>query len=76
MDISIPIFICLLVLGAIALIIGFSIKGKNNKVFGQELQTSRQGWARFWITAGWTILLLSVVYFIFGIILHLYLKLY
>lgn len=75
MDISIPIFIVLLIVGAIALIIGFSIKGKN-KVFGQELQTSRQGWARFWITAGWTILLLSVVYFIFGIILHLYLKLY
>ncbi|QNQ81427.1 hypothetical protein [Lactobacillus sp. PV034] len=75
MDISIPIFIVLLVIGVAALVIGFLIKGKN-KVFGQELQTSRQGWARFWITAGWTVLLLSVVYFIFGIILHLYFRLY
>ncbi|GBG04280.1 hypothetical protein NR996_00315 [Lactobacillus rodentium] len=75
MDLSIPIFIVLLVIAVAALIIGFAIKGKD-KVFGQELQTSRQTWARFWITAGWTVLLLSVVYFIFGIILHLYLRLY
>lgn len=75
MDLSIPIFIILLVAAVLALVIGFIIKGKE-KVFGQELETSRQTWARFWITAGWVILGLSVLYFIFGIILHLYFKLY
>lgn len=75
MDISFPIFIILVVIGIIALIIGFRIKGKA-KVFGQELDTSKQTWARFWITAGWVVIGLSVLYFIFGIILHLYFKLY
>lgn len=75
MDISIPIFIVLIVIGVIALLIGFNIKGKN-KVFGQKLDTSRQTWARFWITCGWVVIFLSVVYFIFAIVLRLYMHLY
>lgn len=75
MDISIPIFIVLIVLAIIALIIGFIVKGKE-KVFGQNLLTQRQTWARFWLTAGWTILILSAAYFIFAIVLRLYFHLY
>ena len=75
MDISIPIFIILIVIGLIAVGIGFKIKGKE-KVFGRQLDTSKQTWARFWLTCGWVILALSILYLVFGIILHLYLKLY
>ncbi|MBD5429752.1 hypothetical protein [Lactobacillus sp.] len=75
MDISIPIFIILIVIGLIAIGIGFKIKGKE-KVFGRQLDTSKQTWARFWLTCGWVILALSILYLVFGIILHLYLKLY
>ncbi|CCI81164.1 hypothetical protein [Lactobacillus hominis] len=75
MDISIPIFIVLIVAGVISLLIGFNIKGKG-KVFGQKLETSKQTWARFWITCGWVIIVLSAVYFIFAIVLRLYMHLY
>lgn len=75
MDISIPIFIILIIVGVVTLGIGFKIKG-NKKVFGHQLTTSKQTWARFLLTCGWVILTLSTLYLIFGIILHLYLKLY
>lgn len=75
MDISIPIFIILIVVALIALGIGFKIKG-SEKVFGRQLDTNKQTWARFWLTCGWVILALSALYLVFGIILHLYLKLY
>lgn len=75
MDISIPVFIAIIIIGLICLWIGFSKKG-NKKVFGQNINSKRLLEARFWLTAGWVIIVLSVLYFIFIILAHLYLKLY
>ena len=51
---------------------GFRIKG-NQAVFGRVLSTNSQTWARFWLTAGWVIIILAGCYLLFMIILHFYL---
>lgn len=75
MNISIPIFLLFIILGLIALAIGFKIKG-NDKVFGRQLKTSKQVWARFWLTCGWVILLLVALYGIFILIARVFLQFY
>lgn len=69
------ILLILIIISCLALLIGHHIKG-SEKVFGQRIKTNRQAWARFWLTCGWVVLVLTVAYLIFDIILHLYLKLY
>ena len=69
MMISIPIFILAIIIGIICLWVGFRIKG-NQAVFGRVRQT----WARFWLTAGWVIIIIAGCYLLFMIILHFYLK--
>ena len=73
MMISIPIFILAIIIGIIFLWVGFRIKG-NQSVFGRVLSTNRQTWARFWLTAGWVIIITAVCYILFMIILHFYLS--
>ena len=73
MMISIPIFILVIIIGIICLWVGFRIKG-NQAVFGRVLSTNRQTWARFWLTAGWVIIIIAGCYLLFMIILHFYLK--
>ncbi len=73
MMISIPIFILAIIIGIICLWVGFRIKG-NQAVFSRVLSTNRQTWARFWLTAGWVIIITAVCYILFMIILHFYLS--
>ena len=61
MMISIPIFILAIIIGIICLWVGFRIKG-NQAVFGRVLSTNRQTWARFWLTAGWVIIIIAGCY--------------
>ena len=68
MLVSIPIFI----LAIFCLWMGFRIKG-NQAVFGRVLSTNSQTWARFWLTAGWVIIIIAGCYLLFMIILHFYL---
>lgn len=71
MLISIPIFILAIIIGIICLLIGFRIKGKQ-PVFGRVLSNNNQTWARFWLTAGWTIIIIASCYVLFMIIFHFY----
>lgn len=72
MLVSIPIFILAIIIGIFCLWMGFRIKG-NQAVFGRVLSTNSQTWARFWLTAGWVIIILAGCYLLFMIILHFYL---